>query len=223
MIQISFLSLLVLLFFSLNINNLTIFGQKSDSDFSEHEDINIVSAGDYYCNDETEDTIENIISVNPDLIITTGDHVKDEKSAKCWIQMSEPIKDKMKIAIGNHDAEFSKIYKQIIKNHNLKNPYYSHDFKNIHFISLSTEHPYEEGSKQYKFIKSDLKKSSTNSSIDWIIVHQHKPLYSTNADIEESERIKDTFLPLFEKYGVDFVISGHNQYYERTHPMSYNK
>src|ERR687898_651377 len=210
--------------FSLNINNLTIFGQESDSEFSEHDDdINIVSVGDYYCNDETEDTIENIISVNPELIITTGDHVKDEKSAKCWIQMSEPIKDKMKIAIGNHDAEFSKIYKQIIKNYNLKSPYYSHDFKNIHFISLSTEHPYEEGSKQYKFIKSDLKKSSTNSSIDWIIVHQHKPLYSTNADIEESERIKDTFLPLFEKYGVDFVISGHNQYYERTHPMSYNK
>ncbi|HEX7142723.1 MAG TPA: metallophosphoesterase [Nitrososphaeraceae archaeon] len=221
--QISFLSLLVLFFFSLNINNLTIFGQKSDSDFSEHEDINIVSAGDYYCNDETEDTIENIISVDPELIITTGDHVKDEKSAKCWIQMSEPIKDKMKIAIGNHDAEFSKIYKQIIKNHNLKSPYYSHDFKNIHFISLSTEHPYEEGSKQYKFIKNDLKISSTNSSIDWIIIHQHKPLYSTNADIEESERIKDTFLPLFEKYGVDFVISGHNQYYERSYPMSYNK
>ena len=54
--QISFLSLLlVLLFFSININNLTIFGQKSDSDFSEHEDINIVFAGDYYCNDETEE------------------------------------------------------------------------------------------------------------------------------------------------------------------------
>jgi hypothetical protein len=45
----------------------------------------------------------------------------------------------------------------------------------------------------------------------------------SNADMDESERIKDTFLPLFEKYGVDFVISGHNQYYERTHPMSYNK
>jgi predicted MPP superfamily phosphohydrolase len=223
--QISFLSLLVLLlFFSLNINNLTIFGQKSDSEFNEQDDdINIVSAGDYYCNDETEDTIENIISVDPELIITTGDHVKDEKSAKCWIKMSDPIKDKMKIAIGNHDAEFAKIYKQIIKNHNLKSPYYSYDFRNIHFISLSTEHPYEEGSKQYKFIKSDLKKSSTNSSIDWIIVHQHKPLYSTNADMEESERIKDTFLPLFEKYGVDFVISGHNQYYERSYPMSYNK
>ena len=220
--QISLFSLL-LLFFSLNINNLIIFGQKSDSQFSEQNDINIIAVGDYYCNDETEDTIENIISVQPELIITTGDHVKDEKSAKCWIKMSEPIKDKLKIAIGNHDAEFSKIYKQIIKNHNLKSPYYSHNFKNIHFISLSTEHPYEEGSKQYKFIKSDLKKASTNSSINWIIVHQHKPLYSTNADMEESERIKNIFLPLFEKYGVDLVISGHNQYYERTYPMSYNE
>ncbi len=79
--QISFLFsllLVLLLFFSLNINNLSIFGQKSHSEFSEHDDIiNIVSAGDYYCNDETEDTIENIISVNPELIITTGDHVKE--------------------------------------------------------------------------------------------------------------------------------------------------
>ena len=41
--------------------------------------------------------------------------------------------------------------------------------------------------------------------------------------MEESERIKNIFLPLFEKYGVDLVISGHNQYYERTYPMSYNK
>src|SRR5918993_184163 len=186
-------------------------------------DYNFVAAGDWYCNEETKRTINNILAVYPELIITTGDQVKESPSAACWIQMSEPIKDKMKIAIGNHDAEFANIYKQIVNYHNLKTPYYSHDFKNIHFISLSTEHPYEEGSKQYKFIKSDLKKSSTNSSIDWIIVHQHKPLYSTNADIEESERIKDTFLPLFEKYGVDFVISGHNQYYERSYPMSNNK
>ena len=63
--EISLLSLLlILLFFSLNINNLTIFAQKSDSQFSEQNDINIVFAGDYYCNNETEDTIENIISVN---------------------------------------------------------------------------------------------------------------------------------------------------------------
>ena len=70
-IQSSIISLIILLFFAYN-NNLIVFGQKSDSQFSE-QDINIVSAGDFYCNDETEDTINNIISVNPELIFTTGD------------------------------------------------------------------------------------------------------------------------------------------------------
>jgi Calcineurin-like phosphoesterase len=219
--QISFFSLLLLVF-SLNFNNLSIFGQNSDSEFNEHDAINIVAVGDFYCNDETEDIIEDIISVNPELIITTGDHVKNVKSADCWIEMSEEIKYKMKIAIGNHDRDSSKIYKQITRNHNVTSPYYSHDFKNIHFISLSTEHPFEEGTKQYKFIKSDLEKTSTNSSIDWIIVHNHKALYSTRNNMEVAEELRNTYHPLFEKYNVDLVISSHNQYYERTYPLLYN-
>jgi hypothetical protein len=219
--QISIISFLFLLFL-INSSNITIFGQQSNSR-SEIENINIAVAGDFYCNDQTEETIENIISVNPELIITTGDHVKDERSADCWIKMSQDIKDKMKIAIGNHDTEFSHIYKQIVDYHNIKNPYYSHDFRNIHFISMSTEHPFEEGSKQYKFIKSDLEKTSKNSSINWIIIHQHKPLYSTKQDKKEAEQLRDVYQQLFQQYDVDLVISSHNQYYERTYPILYNE
>ena len=126
---------------------------------------NIIAAGDWYCNEETERTIQNVINANPDLIITTGDHVKDVKSADCWIEMSEQLKDKMKIAVGNHDAEFKKIYKQIVDYHQLDNPYYSYNFQNVHFISMSTEHPFAVGSKQYEFIKSDLEKTSKNQTI----------------------------------------------------------
>ena len=154
--KISILSLFVL-FFLFNTYILSVFGQRQNFPFA-NEDINIVAVGDFYCNDETEDTIENIIKINPELIITTGDQVKDVKSIKCWSKMPTSIKNKMKIAIGNHDAEFSKIYKQIIAYHNLTTPYYSNDFANIHDISLSTEHPFNKGSEQYKFIKNDLKK-----------------------------------------------------------------
>ena len=224
-IKISVLSFL-LLFFSFNIHNVLVFGQKSDATQlgvdEDYEDINIVAVGDFYCNDETEKTIENIISIYPELVITTGDHVKDERTAKCWIEMSKEIKDKMKIAIGNHDTDSSKIFKQITENHNLSSPYYSHDFKNIHFISLSTEHPFEEGSKQYDFIKNDLEKVSKNPNTDWIIVHNHKPFYSTKNDKDDAEELRNTYHPLFEKYDVDLVISSHNQYYERTYPLLYN-
>ena len=202
-----------------NNNHYNTKGQDATLAFGKNH---FIAVGDWYCNKETEKTIENILAINPEVIITTGDHVKDEKSAKCWIEMSEKIKDKMKIAIGNHDRDSSKIYKQITSNHNLTNPYYSHDFKNIHFISLSTEHPFTKGSQQYEFIKSDLEKISKNSGIDWIIVHQHKPLYSSKNDKEDAQELRNTYHPLFEKYDVDLVISSHNQYYERTYPLLYN-
>ena len=187
------------------------------------EKYNIIAAGDWYCNEETGKTIQNVINANPDLIITTGDHVKEVKDAKCWIDMSEQIKDKMKIAIGNHDAEFKKIYKQIVDYHQLDNPYYSYDFQNVHLISMSTEHPFEVGSKQYEFIKGDLEKTSTNPNVDWIIIHQHKPLYSTKQDKDEANDLRDIYQPLFQKYDVDLVLSSHNQYYERTYPILYNE
>jgi hypothetical protein len=220
-IKLSIFSLFLLFFLSNVYNLITVFGQRQNSNMA-NENINIVAVGDFYCNDETEDTIENIISINPELIITTGDHVKDVKSIKCWAEISEPIKNKIKIAIGNHDVEFKKIYKQLVKYHNLTNPYYSHNFRNIHFIGLSTEHPFEEGSKQYEFIKNDLENISKNQTIEWIIVHNHKPLYSTRNDLDIAEELRDTYHPLFEKYKVDLVISSHNQYYERTYPLLYN-
>lgn len=184
---------------------------------------NIIATGDWYCNEETKRTIDNVINANPDLIITTGDHVKDVKSADCWIEMSEQIRDKMKIAIGNHDVEFQKIYEQIVDHHQLDNPYYSHDFQNIHFVSMSTEHPFEKGSAQYEFIQNDLEKTSDNPLIDWVIVHQHKALYSTKQDKKEANDLRDIYQPLFHKHDVDMVLSSHNQYYERTFPILYNE
>ena len=73
---INFITVVSLLFiltilFSLNTNHpITIFGQQSN-DQLDNKDINIntVAVGDFYCNDETEDIIEDIISVNPELLI----------------------------------------------------------------------------------------------------------------------------------------------------------
>ena len=216
-ILIPFCSLLLL-------NQIPIFSDYSQqNNYFTSPEYNFIAVGDWYCNEETKRTIQNIIAMDPELIITTGDQVKESPSAQCWIDMSKPIHDKMKIAIGNHDVEFANIHKQIVDYHQLKSPYYSHDFRNIHFISISTEHPFENGSKQYEFIKNDLYKTSNNPEIDWIIVHQHKPFYSTNQDKAEAEQLRDTYQLLFQQYGVDLVISSHNQYYERTYPLLYNE
>ena len=46
----------------------------------------------------------------------------------------------------------SKMLKDYISKFNLEKQYYSFNFKNIHFLSLSTEVPYDKNSKQYEFL-----------------------------------------------------------------------
>ncbi|MDX1373029.1 MAG: metallophosphoesterase, partial [Nitrososphaeraceae archaeon] len=75
---------------------------------------------------------------------------------------------------------------------------------------------------QYQFVLEDLKKASQNEDVDWIIVMLHKPLYSSLSKQFEEYIIRDKYQEIFDKYGVDLVIQGHNHIYSRTLPLTYN-
>jgi hypothetical protein len=187
------------------------------------DDINFIAAGDWSCNKETKKTINKITKLKPELVLGLGDYTYKNISPQCWFDISEPIDDIIKIAIGNHDLDYQSSYYQLLDHYNLLEPYYSFDFYNIHFIAISSEHPFEKGSKQYEFIKSDLEESLQDPSILWRIVFLHKPMYtSADFDKKDSEELKNTFHELFESHQVDLVLSGHTQYYQRSLPISYN-
>ena len=98
--------------------------------------------------------------------------------------ISKPIDAKLKIAISNHDLDYQISYYQLLNNYNLQEHYYSFDFQNIHFLAISSEHPFENGSEQYEFVKKDLQESLfPDSSILWRIVFLHKSMY-TSADFD---------------------------------------
>jgi hypothetical protein len=186
-------------------------------------DINFIAAGDWNCNTETEKTIKKMTKLEPELILGLGDYTLENISPQCWFDISEPINNKMKIAIGNHDLDYQSSYHQLLDHYNLQESYYSFNFHNIHFLAISSEHPFEEGSKQYEFIKNDLEESLQDPSILWRIVFMHKPMYtSATFDEKDSEELRDTFHELFETYKIDLVLSGHTQYYQRSLPLSYN-
>ena len=77
--------------------------------------------------------------------------------------------------------------------------------------------------KQYQFVLEDLDRTSQNKDIDWIFVIFHKPMYSPLSKQFEEYIIRDKYQPIFDKYGVDLVIQGHNHIYSRTLPLSLNK
>ncbi len=54
---------------------------------------------------QTSDTVDNIVDKNPELIFGLGDYEYYGDDADCWLEIVEPIDDKMKIAFGNHEVE----------------------------------------------------------------------------------------------------------------------
>jgi hypothetical protein len=82
--------------------------------------------------------------------------------------------------------------------------------------------PYVNGSEQYQFINDDLSRAANNPNIDWIIVYGYRPFYTSPTIHPANENLRETYPPLFEKYGVDLVITAHNHNYQRSYPLVYN-
>ena len=194
----------------------------SDEDNSV-EDFNFVAVGDFSCNEDAKNTVINIINTDPEILLGLGDY-SYETSAKCWKDIVGGIDpQKMKISFGNHEFEGKSLLKQYMEYTNLDKQYYSFDSNNVHFISMATEAPYDQGSEQFKFINHDLMKTKTNPSIDWIIVYYHQPMYTSKTHHEGLESFRDLYHSLFNEYGVDLVLQGHVHNYQRTYPLIYDR
>jgi Calcineurin-like phosphoesterase len=189
---------------------------------------NFAAAGDFGCNDNTNDTIENVISKEPELILGLGDY-SYKTTISCWLDLIEPIDKKIfKISIGNHETPTPPNsstslsyfeYDRLMKHFNLTKQYYSFGYKNVHFLAMSTElEGADELNDQYNFVNKDLSDASKNLDVDWIIVFFHKPFYSLptkNFEQEETRSLRDAYEPLFRKYNIDLVLQSHNHNYQR--------
>ena len=143
--------------------------------------------------------------------------------AGCWLELIEPIADKTKIAIGNHEMDSDDLTEDYMNYFGLKEQYYSFNHKNMHFLALSTETDYDQDSEQYEFAEQDLEKYSKDPFIDWIIVFYHRHIYGSGPNLEEETDFRETYHPLFDKYKVDLALQGHLHVYERTHPITFNE
>lgn len=111
-------------------------------------------------------------------------------------------------ALGNHDDQNQRFYKLF----NLGGERYR-TFKkgNARFFVLDTNYLDPE---QLKWLEKELQASGS----DWKIPYFHHPLYTT-ATRGPTLEARAALEPLFEKYGVDVVFTGHEHVYERIHPQ----
>lgn len=164
--------------------------------------------------------IEEMLNHPFDFILHTGDFVNRGDSTEEWEEFREitrvierpPRKGLTAVlypTVGNHDYPLDNYFMTF----NMST-YYSFDYKYIHVVSLNVFENYTKGSLQYQWLERDL----NNSNATWKIVFFHVPPYSSGKHGSDMEA-RNTLVPLFEEYGVDFVFSGHDHIYERSYPI----
>src|SRR6202158_2300089 len=152
-----------------------------------------------------------------DFVIMLGDNIYGGSSPKDFEKKFEvpykPLLDtgvKFYASLGNHDNPNERLYK--LFNMNGAN-YYTFKKGNVHFFVLDSNYM---DPKQLAWLEKQLKGAGTS---DWKICYFHHPLYSSGKTHGSSNELRKLLQPLFLKYGVDAVFSGHDHVYERVTPQ----
>jgi hypothetical protein len=76
------------------------------------------------------------------------------------------------------------------------------------------------GGTQTRWLESTLAAARADASIDWIVVQLHQcACSSAPGDGGSDLGVRQEWLPLFDAYEVDLVLSGHDHGYERSFPV----
>ncbi len=137
-------------------------------------------------------------------------------------------------AQATHDVPYYKIFSMPVNGEaggvpSKTQAFYSFDIGNIHFLSLdsygkedNTTRMYDTAGAQVQWIKKDLE-AFKNTKRGWVVAYWHHPPYtmgSHNSDTEtELVKIRENFIQVLERYGVDLILCGHSHLYERSKLM----
>ena len=73
---------------------------------------------------------------------------------------------------------------------------------------------------QKAWLEKALAEARADHAIDWVVICMHQVVISTVDKFNGADLgIREEWVPLFDKYGVDLVVCGHEHHYERSHPI----
>jgi Calcineurin-like phosphoesterase/Purple acid Phosphatase, N-terminal domain len=84
------------------------------------------------------------------------------------------------------------------------------------------DNPYINGystGAQRAWLERELASARRSDDIDWIVVCMHQVAMSSAHFNGADLGIRQNWLPLFDAYGVDLVVAGHEHHFERTFPV----
>lgn len=168
-----------------------------------------------------------------DFAIVTGDvdqNVGDDYDGRFFSIYKDMLKQDCHFtAIGNHDtyADNAATYLDAfyLPHNNPANSerYYSFTWGHAKFICLDSNIPYTQGTDQYNWLLEELKCNEKQ----WMFVYCHHPAWTNYWSLDYllpgspyflydgNDDMRTSIVPLFEQYGVDFVLNGHTHLYQK--------
>ena len=151
-----------------------------------------------------------------EFVITVGDNIYGSERPQDFARKFEiPYKGlldrdvKFYASLGNHDQPEQAFYKPF----NMEGKvYYSFTKANVKFIALQSDYLEPE---QIGWLEKELQ----GSREDWKIPYFHHPPYSSGGRHGSHVRHREVLEPLFVKYNVSVVFTGHDHIYERVKPQ----
>jgi hypothetical protein len=179
-----------------------------------HESIHFAVIGDRTGSHQSgvyEEILAEIQRLRPELAVTVGDAVEGytDDTVKLnteWNEYKGLFKDftaPVYFTPGNHDI-LSDAQQEFFRTH-VAQPYYSFDYKKLHFIILQNtrwEKSSDLPSAQINWLIDDLQK---NQGAHKTFVFMHKPFWYATTALGQP----DTLHALFKKYHVSAVFTGH--------------
>ena len=151
-----------------------------------------------------------------EFVLLMGDNLYGTEAAqdfqKKFSDVYKPLLDnqvKFYATLGNHDLPIQINYEPFNMN---GKEYYRIKKGNVAFYSLNSNYMDQ---KQVKWLESELSKDTS----DWKVAFCHHPPYSSGSKHGSDKQLREILEPLFVKYGVNVVLTGHDHFYERIKPQ----
>ena len=151
-----------------------------------------------------------------EFVLMMGDNLYGGEAPQDFVKkFSEPYKalldNKVKFyaTLGNHDLPLQVNYENFNMN---GKEYYRFTKGNVAFYSLNSNYM---DKKQVKWLEDELAKDTS----PWKICFFHHPPYSSAKKHGSDDQLREVVEPIFLKYGVNVVLTGHDHVYERIKPQ----
>ena len=156
-----------------------------------------------------------IAAENASLVINTGDLVSSDDDMEGWKDFMKAVESLSNSVyystIGNHESDAVNYLRFFAYPGNER--YYSFWYGDIFFVCLNTNESFDKYSQQYIWFLTELEKAAVLNPA-FTIVFFHHPPYSFGPHGDHFY-VKEYLVSVFESYGVDIVLNGHDHGYQR--------